>query len=31
VNVYVSGFDGLYDFTDSLIDHAQTVIDWNNT
>jgi hypothetical protein len=27
VNVYVSGFDGLYDFTDSLIDHAQTVID----
>lgn len=27
VNVYVSGFDGVYDFTDSLIDHAQTVID----
>ena len=27
VNVYVSGFDGVYEFNDSLIDHAQTVID----
>lgn len=27
VNVYVSGFDGVYEFNDSLFDHAQTVID----
>jgi hypothetical protein len=26
VNVYVSGFDGVYEFNDSLIDRSQTVI-----